>query len=419
MSTIKKRIKDFNKDYLADKVQLKYSFMAENAYRFYRGTCHLFYEDLAHSAELPSSPLVWASGDLHIENFGSYKSANGLVYFDLNDFDEALLAPAIWELVRMVTSIYVAFEALEIGEEEGGRMAKLYIKAYCDIISKGKALYIEPQVAQGIVCTFLAAVSDRKKKDLLQKKTIRKKGKMSLLLDDDRHLPVDKPLKKALKKHITDWINNNSDGPYNYKVIDTVFRIAGTGSVGVKRYAFLLKSKNKLNDNYLILDMKQATPSSLRPYVHVAQPKWASEADRMLTIQTRMQNISPALLSTTVFERESYVIQEMQPTKDKINFKVIKDRYRDIYQVIYDMATLTASAQLRSSGHQGAAVADDLIAFGKSDKWQEPILAYAKGYAKKVRKDHRAFVKAYKEGYFNDGETPLAGQKEKVNGVSK
>jgi uncharacterized protein (DUF2252 family) len=401
MSTIKKRIKDFNKDYLPDKVQLKYSFMAENAYRFYRGTCHLFYEDLHNHNPLPYSPHAWTSGDLHIENFGSYKSANGLVYFDLNDFDEALLAPAMWELVRMVTSIFVAFEALKIGEEEGLRMAKLYIKSYCEILAKGKALYIEPQIAQGIICTFLSAVASRKKKDLLEKKTIRKKGKINLLLDDDRHLPVEKPLKKTLKKHITEWINTNSDGPYNYKVIDTVFRIAGTGSVGVKRYAFLLKSLNA-RDNYLLLDMKQATPSSLKPYIHVPQPKWNSEAERMLTIQQRMQNVSPALLSTTVFDKDSYVIQEMQPTKDKINFKIIKDRYRDIYQVIYDMAKLTASAQLRSSGHQGAAVADELISFAQNDQWQEVLLKYSKDYAKKVKKDYLSFVKAYKAGYYAD-----------------
>jgi uncharacterized protein (DUF2252 family) len=399
MTTIKKRIKDFNKDYLQDKVQLKYSFMSENSYRFYRGTCHLFYEDLSQHDSLPYSPLVWTSGDLHIENFGSYKSANGLVYFDLNDFDEAVLAPALWELARMVTSIFVAFDALEIGDEEGFRMAKVYIKSYCEILIKGKALYIEPQVAQGIVCTFLSAVASRKKKDLLQKKTIRKKGKISLLLDDDRHLPVDKPLKKALKNHINDWIKNNNDSPYNYKVADAVFRIAGTGSVGVKRYAFLLKSVND-HDSYLLLDMKQATPSSLKPYVKAPQPKWQSEADRMLTIQTRMQNISPALLSTTVFDKESYVIQEMQPTKDKINFKVIKDRYRDIYQVIYDMAKLTASAQLRSSGHQAAAVADDLISFAQNDQWQDVLLKYSKDYAKKVKNDYLAFVKAYKAGYY-------------------
>ena len=42
---------------------------------------------------LPHSPVCWICGDLHIENFGSYKGDNRLVYFDLNDFDESILAP--------------------------------------------------------------------------------------------------------------------------------------------------------------------------------------------------------------------------------------------------------------------------------------------------------------------------------------
>ena len=87
--------------------------MAQNAFAFYRGTCHLFYEDLQSDHTLPASPLTWICGDLHLENFGSYRGQNKMVYFDLNDFDEALLAPACFELVRMVTSIFIGFESLK------------------------------------------------------------------------------------------------------------------------------------------------------------------------------------------------------------------------------------------------------------------------------------------------------------------
>ncbi len=44
-----------------------------------------FYEDL-QDVPLPQSPNTWICGDLHLENFGSYKANNKLVYFDLNDF---------------------------------------------------------------------------------------------------------------------------------------------------------------------------------------------------------------------------------------------------------------------------------------------------------------------------------------------
>ena len=113
-----------------------------------------------------------------------------------------------------------------------------------------------------------------------------------------------------------------------------------------------------------------------------------------------MQNVLPALLGATVFNHESYVLQAMQPTEDNIIFGVIKDRYRDIYQVIGDMAMLTASAQLRSSGRQGAGIADVLIAFGQSNTWQEQLLKYAMQYAKQVKRDYKLYMKGYEKGNY-------------------
>src|ERR1700744_6496359 len=150
MPSIAERIIAFNKGLLPDMVRLKYEAMTENIYRFYRGTCHLFYEDLSKVTDLPPSPASWICGDLHLENFGSYKADNRLVYFDLNDFDEALLAPCTWELARMTTSIFIAFENLEIEEEKALNMARMLLKNYSAALGKGKALSIDPRTAKGI-----------------------------------------------------------------------------------------------------------------------------------------------------------------------------------------------------------------------------------------------------------------------------
>ena len=122
-----------------------------------------------------------------------------------------------------------------------------------------------------------------------------------------------------------------------------------------------------------------------------------------------MQNVPPALLSTTIFKDEPYILQELQPVKDSIDFKLLKDAYRDMYQVIDDMAHLTASAQLRSSGRQESAIADELIAYGQRTDWQEEVLNYAIGYAKAVKKDYTAFVNDYKKGVF--GKKPAPAEK--------
>ena len=399
MSALKQRLLEFNKDLLPKKVALKYEAMAENAFAFFRGTCHLFYEDLAAAEALPLSPLAWICGDLHIENFGSYKGDNKLVYFDLNDFDEGLLAPASYELVRMVTSIFVAFENLEIEPEKAKKMAGLFLKTYSATLAKGKSISIEPRTAKGIVCNFLTEATKSSEKELLRKRTISKKKRIMLSLEDERHFKLDKQLRRELKAHINEWIKTSSDGPYNYEVISTVFRLAGTGSIGVKRYLFLLKSTNTKN-KYLLLDMKQARSSSLSPYLHVQQLQWDNEAARVIGVQQRMQNVPAALLSKTVFRDEPYILQELQPVKDTIKFKVLKDNYRDMYQVIDDMAALTASAQLRSGGIQGSAIIDELMAFGLDQAWQEKVVTYAEKYAATVDKYYKSYLSDYQRGEF-------------------
>ncbi len=379
----------------------KYEMMTENMFRFYRGTCHLFYEDLFHAAPLPESPLAWICGDLHLENYGTYKGDNRLVYFDMNDFDEAILAPANHELVRMVCSIFIAFETLKIEPKQALNMAQLFLKTYSAVLARGKAIYIDPLTSRGIVRDFLIAVSKRKQSSILEKRTIRKKKNLSLLMEHPRHYALDKKLKNALAAHVNEWIRSGDESPNNYEVIDVAFRLAGTGSVGLRRYMFLLQSTNRIS-KYMLVEMKQELPSSLAPYISVPQPVWETEAVRIVRIQERMQNVSPALLGYTAFQGDVYIIQEMQPAKDGFNFKLIRDRYRDIYQVISEMASLTASAQLRSSGWRGSANADALEAFGKQDGWQAALINYALQYAGVVEENFKAYCKAYDAGAFPD-----------------
>ena len=90
----------FNAGRESERLQLKYSKLRSSTFAFLRGTCHLFYAQLPQAGVFKSAPLAWACGDLHLENFGSYKADNRLVQFDINDFDEAALARASWDLLR-------------------------------------------------------------------------------------------------------------------------------------------------------------------------------------------------------------------------------------------------------------------------------------------------------------------------------
>ena len=382
---------------------LKYKAMALNVFGFYRGTCHLFYEDLAAAAPLPPSPAVWACGDLHLENFGSFKGDNRQEYFDLNDFDEAMLAPAAWEIVRMATSIFIAFDSLGLKQPEAIKVVQLFLDRYSAKLKSGKASSIDPRTAKGIVSTFLKTVEKRKLKEVLKKCAVEGNGKFSELVLNDKHFKVDQPLKKELVDFIDHAIKNSCHAALGYVALDCVFRLAGTGSIGVNRYLFLMHSTVKKN-KYALVDMKQAMPSSLQPYIKVKQPGLGTDAQRVIAIQQRMQNVPPALLTPVIFKGAPYVLKQMQPIQDKIDFELIKYRYGDIGDVINDMAYLTASAQLRSSGRQGSAIADELIAYGQNYQQtgtQGAILKYALSYARQVKKDYKEFMTGYDKGLYS------------------
>jgi uncharacterized protein (DUF2252 family) len=399
--SITQRIKAFNAPLLPKMVERKYQLLAEDPFRFFRGTNHLFYEDLKKSGALPPSPSVWLCGDLHLENFGSYKGDNRLVYFDLSDFDEGILGPALWEITRIVTSIFVGFDALQISPGQTEKCAITFLKKYADVLAGGKARYIELGTATGLVKELLQKVSDRKSEKWLKKRIEEsEKGTYKFKQLENKQLMIDDPqLKQALIDHISNLALYEKETLNDFTVLDACFRIAGTGSLGVKRYLFLLTTNNGQN-NYWLLDMKEARPSSLQPYIEVEQPSWKSEGERVINIEYRMQDVPEALLTTTIFRGNSYRIQEMQPTEDKIEFHQVKDDFDHIFELIENMAMLTASAQLRSSGRQGAAIADELISFGKTPAWQEPVLAYSKAYAQQVKSDYHQYVNDFEHGFF-------------------
>jgi len=399
---IAQRIKAFHSNRLPPFTALKYQMMAENPFRFLRGSCHLFYEDLQKSDALPRYPLAWICGDLHLENFGTYKGDNRLVYFDVNDFDEGALAPAVWELSRMVTSIFTGLDSLGIKKKESTRIAGLFMDKYSATLALGKSRYIEPRTANGIVQTFLDKVCQRRQKELIRGRTENgKDGRLTLRIDRTRFFPLEKVLRKELMAHLHDWMKTEPFLQKRYEVIDCAFRIAGTGSIGARRYVFLVRQV-KDPKKHLLIDMKQALPSCLQGRTDITQPSWATEAARVVAIQHRMQNVCPALLGTCRFKEEDYVVKEMQPTADKIDFMLLKDRRQDIICVVQDMALLTASAHLRSAGRQGAALPDELIAFGGDHHWQKGVLDYAAAYSEQAKKDYREYFAAYKDDFFKN-----------------
>jgi len=132
-SRVTERIRAFNHNREPERLTLKYHAMRGSALAFFRGTCHLFYEDWPPDSPLNDAPLAWISGDLHIENFGSFRGDNRLVYFDINDFDEAVLAPATWEVARLLTSIHLAAQGAGLGPRVAKGLCGRFLARYREL----------------------------------------------------------------------------------------------------------------------------------------------------------------------------------------------------------------------------------------------------------------------------------------------
>ena len=58
----------------------------------------------------PRAPAVLAVGDLHVENYGTWRDAEGRLVWGINDFDEAFPLPYTIDLVRLAASAWLAIE---------------------------------------------------------------------------------------------------------------------------------------------------------------------------------------------------------------------------------------------------------------------------------------------------------------------
>lgn len=399
MLNVAESIRNFNAGREPERLAMKYASLRTSPFVFLRGTCHLFYDRLPGDALFSKAPAGWLCGDAHLENFGSYKGDNRLVYFDLNDFDEAALAPVTWELVRFLSSILVAGDGLRATADEAAALCQVFLDAYAGALVPGKARWLERDTAEGLVQELLDTLKARSRPAFLDHRTDRKGRGRVIRCDGKRALKADDDARARVTKLI-DTFAATQDKPGFFKVLDVARRVAGTGSLGVARYIVLVEGKGSPDGNYL-LDLKQALPSSLAPHLKLAQPAWPSQAHRVVGLQRRMQAVSMAFLHPIVGAKDSpsHVLRGLQPSEDRVSLGAAGTSLEQIRGVIGEMGQLIAWAQLRSAGRQGSADADVLVDFGGSvTSWGADLLAAAHACAAQVRADWKDYCEAFDAG---------------------
>jgi uncharacterized protein (DUF2252 family) len=376
-----------------ERLAMKYAKMAQSPFIFLRGACHLFYDSLPDSSLFRDAPLAWCCGDLHFENFGSYKGDNRLVYFDINDYDEAALAPATWDMARLLTSIQCGAEALKATQAEALAVSRSCLDAYRSALINGKPLWVEQETSIGLVNALLTNLQSRERATFLDKRTIRKTHRRSLILDGVKALPASDAQKKLVTEFMVGFASTQPD-PKFFDVLDIGRRIAGTGSLGVERFVVLVEGKGSPDGNYL-LDIKEAKPSAMAPHLArlgIKQPNWADEASRVVTVQNRMQAVDHALLHAVKLGGLPCILKGLQPSEDRVSIGEWGKKLDRLKDVVATMGRILAWDQLRASGRSGAATADELIAFAQRGDWVTEMLDSATQMTQTTRQQWQAFT---------------------------
>lgn len=195
-------------------LRLKHKNMKAEVFPFLRATFYRWAQVWPElCSDIAGAPRVLAVGDLHVENFGTWRDIDGRLIWGVNDFDEAFPLPYTNDLVRLAVSAHLAAEARHIS---------LKLSAICGALLEGYGESLRDHGCAFVLeenHTWLRTIANNELRD-----PVHFWGKMDALT----------PLKEAIPVSATDAIEHlmpSRDMKYHI-----VHRIAGLGSLGHARY---------------------------------------------------------------------------------------------------------------------------------------------------------------------------------------
>ena len=386
----------FNAGRDPQRLTLKFQHLRQDPFAFFRGTNHLFLRRLPRTHAAFRVPAVWVCADLHLENFGTYKGDNRLCYFDINDFDEACLAPFTLDIVRFLASIHAAAPTLKLSAGERAILIRSFLRGYHDAVSSGKPRWVERSIAEGAIRDLLRRAMRRTRVEFLNRYTRLGRKRRRLLRDDVRLFEAPDSQVKSLRR-LCSTVHQEGLASAFFTLRDAAYRAAGNGSLGSPRFALLVRGRGSSAGNF-ILDLKRGDPSASARWSRLRQPAWKNEADRIASVQGLMQAIAPAMLHAVRYAGEGYVLKELQPTLDRLNLAALRKRPRRLRRVLESMGRITAWAHLRGCGRWDAASVEALQRHVQGRRWSAAAKQLAARVAKQLHRDWREFCADYDAG---------------------
>src|SRR5262249_37395682 len=127
-------------------LEVKHEQMGADLFAFFRATFYRWAQLWSVVCpELAGAPRLLAVGDLHVENFGTWRDSDGRLVWGVNDFDETYPMPYPADLVRLTASAYIALASAHLGMERKKASATV-LDGYAQGLKKeGKPIVLAEQ----------------------------------------------------------------------------------------------------------------------------------------------------------------------------------------------------------------------------------------------------------------------------------
>jgi uncharacterized protein (DUF2252 family) len=400
---------------------VRYGRMVADEFSFLRGAAAVMAADIALG---PSTDLtVQLCGDAHLSNFGVFNSPERRLVFDINDFDETHPGPFEWDVKRLVASIAVAADSLNLSKGQQERAVFAAVSSYRNsmrLFSIAPTLdvwyaHLELESTLKLLESSLSDEAQRRTQGLIER--ARGKGSRkaySKLVVDTPEGPViksDPPLLVPLKdlapdaamniyeflKHVLKGYEGTLPADrrhllHEFTPIDAARKVVGVGSVGTRCFVLLMLGRD--GDDPFFLQVKEAAASVLE--AHLGPTKYSTAGHRVVAGQQLTQATPDPFLGwfnapdATGTERHFYV-RQLYDGKASAEVGTFDAPLLRAYSSICGWTLAHAHAR---SGDRSA-IASYL---GKSDAFDRSMASFALAYVARNRADHKALVDAIASG---------------------
>lgn len=290
-------------------LKLKHDRMTEGVFPFMRATFYRWPQLWPENCpDLVNAPATLAVGDLHVENFGTWRDSEGRLIWGINDFDEVCEMPYAVDLVRLATSALLAASEGTAASKPADACAAI-LEGYTEGIENGGKPFVLAEQHHGLRLLALNELRD----------PIRFWDKLRQWPEAANAPAV---VKAILARALPEWAVPEK----------VVHRQAGLGSLGRRRFTLIAQWQG----GYIAREAKELVPSAWH---------WNDARQNPKIFYTTVINRAVRVTDPMVWAAREWLVRRLAPDCSRIELSQLPEK-RDELKLLRAMGHETANIHL-------------------------------------------------------------------------